>query len=229
MPARSPVHALLAIIMIAMMLALALAGPAAAQEACLTQPIESTTTAPPTQPTPMGESRSAGLAITVGADGLVRDVRITRSSQVERLDKAALEHVRRNWRYLPLMHGCERAEIRADIHFPVILCMAQPLRETHTAPDTEPLEQGQERSAEMRVTVGADGRVRNVAITRSSGMPELDKAGMEHVRAHWRWQPFVCYADAGGRAAETLETLVSIDFAVYVPPAWERSAPGERP
>jgi TonB family protein len=226
MSARSPVYALFAV-MLAIGMALSFAGPAAAQPHCVTKPIESTTTPPPTEPTPMGENRSAGLFITVRPDGLVRDVYITRSSGVERLDNAALAHVLRNWRYQPLLEDCLKAEMRANIYFPVILCMAQPLRDTHTAPETEPLEQGQERSAEMRVTVGADGKVRNVAITRSSGMPELDKAALEHVRAHWRWQPFVCAADAGARAAETLETLVSIDFAVFVPPAWDR--PGAAP
>ena len=189
--------------------------PSAAQAGCIAQAIESTITPPATDPTPRGEAKSAGLAITVGPDGAVRNVRITRSSQAEKLDGAALAHVRSHWRYQPLHDGCGGAEVRANIHFPVIGCIAEPLRETQTVPETEPLEPGQGRSAQMQVTVDADGKVENVVISRSSGLEALDKAGMAHVQAHWRWQPSVC----PGAGRQSRETWAIIDFPVLVPPA----------
>ena len=85
--------------------------PSAAQAGCIAQAIESTITPPATDPTPRGEAKSAGLAITVGPDGAVRNVRITRSSQAEKLDGAALAHVRSHWRYQPLHDGCGGAEV----------------------------------------------------------------------------------------------------------------------
>jgi TonB family protein len=237
MPARSSVVYAVCVVLLLQALPGFIA-PAAAQDGlldllpvhqCMAKAIEEPP--PATEPTPMGQGKSAGLSIAVGPDGAVRNVRITRGSGVEKLDSAALAHVRQHWRYQPLLKGCTGAEVRANIYFPTIVCTAQALRETHTIPDTEPLEDGQGRSAEMRVTVGADGKVQKIAISRSSGMPALDQAGMAHVEAHWRWQPFVCAADANKKAAESLETLVSIDFPVLVLPDWLRASgtPGRAP
>jgi TonB family protein len=181
---------------------------------CVAQPVENTITAPDVPPLARGEGRTAGAAITVGADGRVRSVRITRSSGDEKLDAAAVAHVQSNWRYWPL-GVCASVRALANIAFPVVSCEAVPLRETQTAPDTEPLPEGQARSADLRVAIGPDGRPQRVAIARSSGMAELDQAGIEQVRRVWRWQPFVC--DGKAAMPESLETMVSIQFPVIVP------------
>lgn len=48
----------------------------------------------------MGESGQVWIDVQVGADGVVRDVRITKSSGSSTLDQAALDTVRR-WRFKP--------------------------------------------------------------------------------------------------------------------------------
>ena len=57
------------------------------------------------------------------------------------------------------------------------------------------LREGREGVARFRVTVGADGRVRNCEITASSGSPDLDRATCDNVARRAR---FVPATDASG-------------------------------
>ena len=41
----------------------------------------------------------------------------------------------------------------------------------------------------LRVVIGVDGRIAQVAVSESSGFERLDKAAVEAVK-HWRWQPW---------------------------------------
>ena len=57
----------------------------------------------PLAPLRAGEQGTVILRILVDAQGLPTDVRIEKSSGVRALDQAALQHVRRTWRFVPAM------------------------------------------------------------------------------------------------------------------------------
>ena len=65
---------------------------------------------------------------------------------------------------------------------------------------------GEEGRVLLRVTVGADGRVRDAAVRQSSGYDDLDRAALRAVR-RWTFVP----ARADGRAVASRVT-VPIDF-----------------
>lgn len=61
----------------------------------------------------LGEQGIVVLAISVGADGTVSDVRLVTSSGFPRLDQAALDQARRRWRFEPaLQDGRPVAAVR---------------------------------------------------------------------------------------------------------------------
>ncbi len=41
----------------------------------------------------------------------------------------------------------------------------------------------------LMVHLELDGTVSSATIERSSGYDRLDQAALEHVKAHWRWEP----------------------------------------
>jgi protein TonB len=53
----------------------------------------------------LGEQGSVHLSLTVGADGMVAEAKVLRSSGFPRLDAAAIDWVLRYWRYQPAMRG----------------------------------------------------------------------------------------------------------------------------
>jgi periplasmic protein TonB len=48
---------------------------------------------------------------------------------------------------------------------------------------------GEEGNLALEVLVGADGRVRDARVARSSGFPLLDQAAVDEARRHWRLRP----------------------------------------
>lgn len=57
------------------------------------------------------------LAVTLDLDGAVAGVSVSRSSGFERLDRAALDAVRR-WRWSPTLQGGERVAVRGVVEIP---------------------------------------------------------------------------------------------------------------
>ena len=53
----------------------------------------------------LGEQGSVHLNLTIGEDGMVAEAKLVRSSGFARLDAAAIEWVKRYWRYQPAMRG----------------------------------------------------------------------------------------------------------------------------
>ncbi|HEV2569398.1 energy transducer TonB [Sphingomonas sp.] len=66
------------------------------------------------------EQGTVVLAVSVTPDGGVSEVRVAKSSGFERLDKAALDAVRR-WRWSPTMRDGVPVEVRGTVDIPFIL------------------------------------------------------------------------------------------------------------
>lgn len=68
---------------------------------------------------------------------------------------------------------------------------ASGLTNTHTTPPYPAVARrlGQQGTVILSITVAADGSVSAAQVATSSGVPELDEAGLDWVRAHWRYKP----------------------------------------
>lgn len=78
---------------------------------------------PPKYPVESRRRKEQGtvfLSVLVGVDGSVQDVSVSRSSGFTRLDKAALDAVRR-WRWSPLVRGGAAVMVRGIVDIPFVL------------------------------------------------------------------------------------------------------------
>lgn len=66
------------------------------------------------------EQGTVYLLVTLGVDGAVADIRISRSSGYERLDKAAFDAVRR-WRWSPTIRNDEAVPVQGTVDIPFTL------------------------------------------------------------------------------------------------------------
>lgn len=62
---------------------------------------------------------------------------------------------------------------------------------THTTPPYPPVARrlGEQGTVILAITVAADGSVSAAQVATSSGVPELDQAALNWVKAHWRYKP----------------------------------------
>jgi len=95
------------------------AGPMAAGD------LDSKTIAAPAPKYPMmslrlREQGTVVLTVLVGTDGTVSEISVSRSSGFARLDKAALEAVRR-WRWSPFMRNGSAVQVRGPVDIPFVL------------------------------------------------------------------------------------------------------------
>ena len=174
---------------------------------------EATTSAPPPSPVRVGgdvkppkqvkrvnpeypvtalSSRVQGvvlLEVTIGADGKISDVRVTRS--IPLLDTAAVEAVRQ-WVYEPTVVNGVPHPVIIGVAVEFKLTAPQPIRvggaikaPTQTKRVTPPYPaEAQAAGAQgvviMEATIGVDGKVTDVRVLRS--IPLLDQAAMDAVR-----------------------------------------------
>ncbi|WP_068089997.1 energy transducer TonB [Novosphingobium rosa] len=66
------------------------------------------------------EEGTVALSLLLGTDGRVAEISIASSSGFARLDKAALEAVRK-WRWSPVMRGGEAVQVRGTVKIPFII------------------------------------------------------------------------------------------------------------
>jgi len=81
------------------------------------------------------------------------------------------------------------------------------LRDQRTDFPIESRELGQSGTVQVRLSVGADGRVTHAAVARSSGFIRLDRAAIDSVRKYWRFD----FASCGGDAAHQ-QYVVNVRF-----------------
>jgi protein TonB len=63
----------------------------------------------------LGEQGPVRLALTIGDDGMVKAATVKQSSGFHRLDEAAVDWVRRHWRYRPAMRGVMPVESMIEV------------------------------------------------------------------------------------------------------------------
>jgi protein TonB len=81
---------------------------------------------PPAYPTDARRAREQGtvkLLVLVGTDGRVSDIKVAASSGSQRLDRAALQAVRR-WRWSPTLNGGIATAVRGYVTIPFVLVNA---------------------------------------------------------------------------------------------------------
>ena len=82
---------------------------------------------PPRYPVESRRKREQGvvlLALTVGLDGCVEDIRVARSSGSRHLDRAALDAVKR-WRWAPMMRDGQPVLVKGVVEIPFVLQPAE--------------------------------------------------------------------------------------------------------
>jgi protein TonB len=62
----------------------------------------------------LGEEGTVRLSLSIGADGMVSEASVVRSSGFKRLDEAAVDWVKRYWRYQAAMRGVTPVASRAE-------------------------------------------------------------------------------------------------------------------
>ena len=181
----------------------------------------------PEYPADALSSRVQGVVLleaTIGIDGKISDVRITRS--IPALDSAAADAVRQ-WVYEPTVVNGGRVPVIISVAVEFKLTAPQPIRvggeikpPTQTKRVTPPYPPeaqaaGVQGIVIMEATIGADGKVTDVRVLRS--IPLLDQAAMEAVR-QFEYTPTVI----NGVAVPVLMT-VTVNFTL-TPPAVERQS-----
>jgi TonB family protein len=181
----------------------------------------------PEYPAAALSSRVQGVVVleaTIGIDGKISDVRITRS--IPALDSAAADAVRQ-WLYEPTVVNGARVPVIISVAVEFKLTAPQPIRvggdikpPTQTKRVTPPYPPeaqaaGVQGIVIMEATIGVDGKVTDVRVLRS--IPLLDQAAMDAVRQFEYTSTIV-----NGVAVPVLMT-VTVNFTL-TPPAAERQA-----
>ena len=166
------------------------------------------------------------LEATIGVDGKISEVRVTRS--IPALDSAAADAVRQ-WVYEPTLVGGAAVPVIISVAVEFKLTAPQPIRvggaikpPTQTKRVTPPYPPeaqaaGVQGVVIMEATVGVDGKVTDVRVLRS--IPLLDQAAMEAVR-QFEYSPTI----VNGVAVPVLMT-VTVNFAL-TPAAPQPPPPG---
>ena len=206
-------------VMMVGMLALLAASPALAAEGTCSapdqppRPVLATHTIPPYPELSVmtSEQGTTLLQVSIGADGVPTKTSVANSSGSLRLDEAAMEHVKDNWRWNAPVKDCKpvafetRVSVKWDLRdavnngpqIPTVTMSAQ----DYPAGARQRREQG---NVFLMVVVLPDGQVNSI-LTQSSGFPELDAKSLE-VAKRWHWTP----ATLDGRAVVTPVYLVSV-------------------
>jgi len=183
----------------------------------------------PEYPADALSSRVQGVVLleaTIGIDGKINDVRVTRS--IPLLDGAAADAVRQ-WVYEPTVVNGGRVPVIISVAVEFKLTAPPPIRvggeikpPTQTKRVTPPYPPeaqaaGVQGIVIMEATIGADGKVTDVRVLRS--IPLLDQAAMDAVR-QFEYTPTVI----NGVAVPVLMT-VTVNFTLTSPAAQPQANP----
>lgn len=74
---------------------------------------------------------------------------------------------------------------------PIKFTQARALLAARAIPDYPPVSRrlGEQGTLRLRLSISADGAVKDAIVEQSSGYPRLDSAAVEWVKGHWRYQP----------------------------------------
>jgi len=201
----------------ACVLLLAPAPPAGAADACTTpdqplRPIAATHTIPPypslSQMT--AEQGTTTLQVAIGKDGAVTDAQVFKSSGSLRLDEAALEHVKANWRWQPPIKDCQTAEATTRVSIAWNLRESPgttPAGVTEWTPDaadypSDSLSRHEQGVVGVIIALSNTGEVAGTRIAISSGFPNLDDKAVQLAKSR-KWTP----AQMNGKPVATMVEL----------------------
>lgn len=136
-------------------------------------------------PPPDWQGRVVGMHATILKDGTPQNIRLVRSSGSESLDAAALAHVQKTWRWLPLL--CSSRGQDFSLGVPRLGCVAQAWLGSTPLPTVLRKHRGDFVVLDLKV--GQDGQVKEAAIARSSGDAGSDAEVQAFVRENWRYYP----------------------------------------
>lgn len=191
--------------------------PAGAADACAApdqplRPIATTHTIPPypslSQMT--AEQGTTTLQVTIGKDGAVTDAQVVKSSGSLRLDQAALEHVKANWRWQPPIKGCQTVEAATRVSIAWNLRDSPggtPPGVTEWTPDAadyppDSLSRHEQGVVGVVIALSNTGEVEGTRIALSSGFPNLDDKAVQLAKSR-KWAP----AQMDGKPVSTVVEL----------------------
>lgn len=197
------------------------ASAAAADTSCTTpdqplRPVVATHTQPP-YPEMSVMTKEEGntlLTVSIGTDGVPTDVAIKTSSGSIRLDQAAIDHVKANWRWSAPVVNCQPALARTAVSIRWSLQQSDTAA-MQAAPPTiimqakdyppEALAKHEQGTVGLTIYVLTTGQVVMARVFQSSGFPDLDAKSQEMVKT-WHWSP----ASLDGHAVNTALVVLSV-------------------
>jgi TonB family protein len=128
-------------------------------------------------------------SFTIATDGTVKDLAVTKSSGNIALDSVAIKCVS-GWLYKPASKDGHPIEVpgSAVVEFKLESMLLPPKRLDATACPHDSGSKLPESGTEVAFTVGSDGNVKNISISKSSGDPALDQIGISCV-SKWQFSP----------------------------------------
>lgn len=131
------------------------------------------------------------LTVTIGTDGVVTDAQIQETSGSIRLDEAARDHVKQNWRWAPIPDGCSAWRTRVSIKWDVRDAPQGPptFVAVHMTPGDFPagaLARHEKGTVAVIVAVRPGGEFSTVKVAQGSGFPDLDERSLDYAKVrHW--------------------------------------------
>jgi TonB family protein len=179
---------------------------AQAQEPCVPnagppvlRPIMSTHTLPPYPElsTKLEEDGTTLLNVFIGPDGTPTDVTVSNSSGSVRLDSAAVAHVKAAWKWQPpLGPDCVPTKVATRVSVNWALHDRPPpdtirytvLNMAQADYPPEAIERKEQGFVTLVITVPTDATAPNVAVSTTSGFPDLDDKAVGIVKTRYRWK-----------------------------------------
>jgi TonB family protein len=151
----------------------------------LLQPIMPTHSLPP-YPPPSVRGHEQGrtlMAVQIGIDGVPAEVSVTQSSGTQRLDDAAVQHIKSHWRWQPPTEDCKSvtAEMAVSVGWhvgtPPKAKAGLEMRPSYYPPGAaERMEAG---DAYLELSIGDGGAVESGRVVYSSGFSDLDDKALD--------------------------------------------------
>ena len=155
------------------------------------------------------------LDVAIGTDGVPTNVKVASSSGSIRLDQAAMDHVKANWRWNAPMVNCKPAASTAKVSMNWSLQGAvSPLAQQNAPPtivmdaqDWPPdaLTRHEQGTVVLTLYILASGQVALARVIQTSGFPDLDAKSVELVKAR-HWSP----ASLDGKPVNTSLIVLSV-------------------
>lgn len=161
------------------------------------------------------EEGNTVLNVSIGADGVPSDVTIKTSSGSIRLDQAAIDHVKANWRWNAPVVNCQPAAAKTAVSIQWSLHASDNTAAMAAAPPTiimqakdyppEALAKHEQGTVGLTIYVLTTGQVVLARVFQSSGFPDLDAKSQEMVKT-WHWSA----ASLDGHPVNTALVVLSV-------------------